>query len=39
VPANTYTSGSTAIGATVEFTGTGPYKIEYANAKDDPRNQ
>ena len=39
VPANTYMSGSTAIGATVEFTGTGPYEIEYSNAKDDPRNQ
>ena len=33
VPANTYYYASTAVGATVEFTGTGPYKIEYAKPK------
>lgn len=38
VPANTYYAASTAIGATVEFKGTGPMQIEYAKAKDDPRN-
>ena len=37
VPANTYHFASTAVGATVEFTGTGPFGIEDANAKDDPR--
>jgi hypothetical protein len=37
VPANTYHFASTSVGATVEFSGTGPFRIEYANAKDDPR--
>lgn len=37
VPANTYHFASTSVGATVEFEGTGPFRIEYANRKDDPR--
>lgn len=37
VPANTYYYASTSVGATLEFTGTGPLTIEYARAKDDPR--
>jgi hypothetical protein len=37
VPANTYPFASTSVGATVEFTGTGPFRIDYADAKDDPR--
>lgn len=37
IPANTYHFASTAAGATVEFSGTGPFRIEYAKAKDDPR--
>ena len=37
IPANTYHFASTSVGATVEFSGTGPFRIEYAEAKDDPR--
>ena len=37
VLANTYHSASTSAGATVEFKGTGPFRISYAVAKDDPR--
>jgi hypothetical protein len=37
VPANTYHSASTGVGATVEITGTGPFRIDYAEAKDDTR--
>jgi hypothetical protein len=37
VPANTFYYASTAVGATMEFSGTGPISIEYAKPKDDPR--
>lgn len=37
VPASTYHFASTGVGATVEMTGTGPFRIDYAEAKDDPR--
>jgi hypothetical protein len=37
VPANTYHFASTSVGATVEFEGTGPFEIGYAERKDDPR--
>jgi hypothetical protein len=37
VPAHTYHSASTTVGATVDFVGTGPFRIEYAQAKDGPR--
>jgi hypothetical protein len=39
VPANTYYYASTSLGATLEFTGTGPISVEYARAKDDPRKK
>ena len=39
VPANTYYYASTSLGATLEFTGTGPISVEYARAKDDPRQK
>lgn len=37
IPANTYHFASTSVGATVEFRGTGPFRLSYADAKDDPR--
>jgi hypothetical protein len=37
IPANTYHFASTSAGTTVEFEGTGPFRIEYAEPKDDPR--
>jgi quercetin dioxygenase-like cupin family protein len=39
VPANAYHFASTSVGATVEFAGTGPFRIDYAQAKDDPRTK
>lgn len=39
VPAKTYYFASTSLGATLEFTGTGPISVEYARAKDDPRKK
>ena len=39
VPANTYYFASTSLGATLEFTGTGPISVQYARAKDDPRKK
>jgi hypothetical protein len=39
VPAKTYYYASTSLGATLEFTGTGPISVEYARAKDDPRKK
>ncbi|HET6942447.1 MAG TPA: hypothetical protein VFH89_09825 [Sphingomicrobium sp.] len=39
VPANSYYFASTSVGATLEFTGTGPISVEYARAKDDPRKK
>ena len=37
IPANTYHFASTSVGATVEFRGTGPFRLSYADAQDDPR--